>query len=126
MGFPKYTRMLIVPPPLLEFLKPDVYFQILKQIDLAVMYPNRKQGGGTINILVYLGKPIVMKKTSLFYHLKEIKVKVFPHQDLEGLILNKIEFTEDMSKNNKKIASRNLSLNSTISSIDKLFTILEK
>ena len=83
--------------PLLEFLKPDIYFHILKQIDLAIMYHNRQQGQGNIHILVYLGKPICMKKTSIFFHLKERGVSVFSTQDLERLILNEIEFTEVMS-----------------------------
>jgi len=110
--------------PLLEFLKPDVYFQILKQIDLAIMYHNRQQGMGNVQILVYLGKPICMKKTSGYFHLVEKGVIVFSIQDLERLILNEIEFTEVMSKNNK-IASQNLYVKSVIASKNSLFKFLE-
>jgi len=111
--------------PLLDFLNPDKYFGILKQIDLAIMYHNRQQGMGNVQILVYLGKPICMKKTSLFFYLVERGVSVFSTQDLEKLILNENEFTEDMLKNNKKIASQYFSEKSVISSIESLLNLLE-
>ena len=110
---------------ILEFLMPEVYYQILKKVDLAIMYHNRQQGRGTINILLYLGKPLCMKKTSSYFHLIEIKVQVFSTKDLERLILNKIEFTEVMSKNNRKIASQFLSAKSVISSIESFLNLLE-
>lgn len=112
--------------PLLEFLDPYLYFQILKQVDLAVMYHNRQKGGGTVHILVYLGKPICMKKTSGYFHLIEKGVIVFSIQDLEKLILNEVEFTQAMSENNKKIATQELStLKSAISSIERLLNLLD-
>ena len=109
--------------PLLDFLNPDKYFCILKQIDLAIMYHNRQQGMGNVQILVFLGKPICMKKTSGFFYLVERCVSVFSTQDLERLILNEIEFTEVMSKNNK-IASQNL-YGKAVNSINNLFKFLE-
>ena len=113
--------------PLLEFLKPDVYFFILKQIDLAVMYHNRQQGMGTIHVLVYLGKPICMKKTSGFYHLKEKNIYIFSVNDLEKLILGEFGHTPAMSENNKKIALYELyPAKSAISSTEKLFYLLDK
>ena len=111
--------------PLLDFLNPDKYFCILKQIDLAIMYHNRQQGMGNIQILVYLGKPICMKNTSGLFYLVEKCVSVVSTQNLEKLILNKIEFTKVMSKNNK-IASQNLYGKSAVnSSINNLFKLLE-
>jgi len=111
--------------PLLEFLSPDIYYHILKQIDLAIMYHNRQQAMGNIQILAYLGKPICMKKTSAFFYLVEKGVTVFSTQNLEKLIMNEIEFTKDMSKNNKRIASQYFSEKSTISSIESLLNLLE-
>ena len=112
--------------PLLDFYNPDQYFGILKQIDLAIMYHNRQQGGGSTHILVYLGKPICMKKTSGYFHLIENGVVVFPIQDLEKLILNEVEFTQAMSENNKKIATQELStVKSAISSIERLLNLLD-
>jgi len=112
--------------PLLEFLKPKIYFQILKQIDLAVMYHNRQQGGGSAHILIYLGKPICMKKTSGYFDLIEKGAIVFSIQDLEKLILNEVEFTQTMVENNKKMATQELStLKSAISSVEMLLNILD-
>ena len=112
--------------PLLDFYKPDQYFGILKQIDLAIMYHNRQQAGGSVHILVYLGKPICMKKTSGYFHLVEKGIKVFSIQDLEKLILNKVEFTQAMAENNKKIATQELStVKSAISSLERFLNLLD-
>ena len=111
--------------PLVDFLSPNIYYHILKQIDLAVMYHNRQQGVGTINILLYLGKPVCMKKISNYFLLLEVGVSIFSIQDLERLILNEIEFTKGMSDNNKKIISQESSVESTISSIKIFFKFLE-
>jgi len=132
-GFPPYIKKIIEKGkilfgdrfiPFLDFLSPKIYFSILKQVDLAIMYHNRQQGMGNVQILVYLGKPICMKKTSGYFHLVEKGVIVFSIQDLERLILNEIEFTEVMS-NNIKIASQNLYVKSAITSINNLFKFLE-
>ena len=112
--------------PLLEFSNPDIYYHILKQIDLAIMYHNRQQGMGNIQILVYLGKPLCMKKTSAFFNLVKRGVFVFPTQDLEKLILNEIEFTEVMSRNNKNIASQYFSVKSARYSIENLLNLIEE
>ena len=112
--------------PLLEFLKSDVYYYILKQIDIAIMYHNRQQGMGNIHILVFLGKPICMKKTSGYFHLIEKGVSVFSIQDLEKIILNEVEFTQALSENNKKIATQELStVKVAISSIERLLNLLD-
>jgi hypothetical protein len=66
-----------------------------------------------------------MKKTSAFFYLVEKGVTVFSTQNLEKLIMNEIEFTKDMSKNNKRIASQYFSEKSTISSIESLLNLLE-
>ncbi len=116
--------------PLIEFLKPEIYYHILKQIDLTIMYHNRQQGYGTIIILLYLGKPLCMKKTSIFFNLGEKGLFVFSIQDLEKLISNEIVFTEAMSENNKRNISKYhiskyQSIKSHASSIKNLFNYLE-
>ncbi len=112
--------------PLLDFYKPDQYFCILKQIDLAIMYHNRQQGMGNVYSFVYLGKPICMKKTSGYFHLIEKGVIVFSIQDLEKLILNEVEFTQAMSENNKKIATQELStVKSATSSMEMFLNLLD-
>ncbi len=112
--------------PLLKFLDPKIYYSILKQIDIAIMYHNRQQGMGTINILIYLGKPICMKGTSGYFYLLEKGVSVFSTQDIEKLILGEIKLNEIMSENNKKIAIKNFSFKSAISAIETLLNLLDK
>ena len=112
--------------PLLDFYNPDQYFGILKQIDLAIMYHNRQQGMGTIILLIYMGKPICMKKTSGYFLLIQRGVYVFSTQELEMLILNETKLTPTMSEHNKTIVLNNTSVKSTISSIRSLFEFLHK
>ncbi|MFW9867516.1 MAG: TDP-N-acetylfucosamine:lipid II N-acetylfucosaminyltransferase [Candidatus Thorarchaeota archaeon] len=110
---------------LLEFLNPNIYYHILNQIDIAIMYHNRQQGMGNIQILSYLGKPICMKKTSVYFNLLERGAFVFSTQDLEKLILDKVEFTKAMSINNKKIARQYFSVKSATSAIENVLNLLE-
>ncbi len=129
-GQPKYIKKIIEKGknlfgnrfiPLFDFLKPEEYYHILKQIDLAIFYHNRQQGFGTINILLYLEKPICMKKTSIFFHLLEIGILVYSSQDLEKLIHNEILLKKKNSENNKKITIKSLSKNYTIKSIKRIY-----
>lgn len=113
--------------PLLDFLNPDKYFGLLKQIDLAIMYHNRQQGMGTIILLVFMGKLICMKKTSGYFYLMQRGVSVYSTQELEMLILNEIKLTPTMSEHNKTTALNKLSsVKSTISSIRGFFEFLHQ
>ena len=112
--------------PLLEFLNPKFYTYILKQIDLAIMNHNRQQAMGTIQILMYLGKRICLKKTSAFFYLLQKGAHVFSTEDLEKLIKREIELNEDMMDDNKQIALQNFSAESTLSSIEYIFNDLEQ
>ena len=112
--------------PLLEFLDPDIYYEILKQIDIAIMYHNRQQGVGTINTLLYLGKKICLKKTSVFFFFTKRGLSLFSINDLEGLILGKIKYSEEMAQKNKKFASQFLTVKTSSSLIKNLFKFLER
>ncbi len=112
--------------PLTQFLKPERYFKILEAIDLAIMYHNRQQGRGTINILFQLGIPICMKKTSLFFYYQENNISVFSTENLENIISKNLEFNLNMSLNkikNKSLFNQGIS---TISSIKTLLYLLEE
>ncbi|MHA1755322.1 MAG: TDP-N-acetylfucosamine:lipid II N-acetylfucosaminyltransferase [Promethearchaeota archaeon] len=111
--------------PLLEFLSPKLYYYILKQIDIVIMAHNRQQGMGNIRIFLFLGKPICMKKTAGYFYLKRKGFHIFLIEDLEKLLSNKMEFTEIMSENNKKIALKYFSEKNAIFSIEELFRYLE-
>jgi len=110
--------------PLLDFLEEDIYYQILKQIDLAIMYHNRQQAIGNIQLLVLLGKVLCMKKTSIFFQLLDSGVNVFSSKDLEKLLSDEIVFNEDMAKNNKDIAIKLFSVESARKSIENILNVL--
>ncbi len=112
--------------PLTQFLKPDRYFKILESIDLAIMYHNRQQGRGTMNILLQLGIPVCMKKTSLFFYYQENNMSVLSTENLENIISKNFEFNLDLSLNkikNKTLFNKGIS---TISSIKTLLSLLEE
>ncbi len=110
--------------PLTQFLKPERYFQILKTIDLAIMYHNRQQGRGTINILLQLGKPICMKKTSSFFYYQENNMYVFSTENLENIISKNFEVDLERSLSSMKKKSIFNQRTSALSSIKTLFCIL--
>lgn len=112
--------------PLVDFIEPNIYFKMLKQIDLAVMYHNRQQGVGTLSILLYLGKPICMKKNSTYFYFLDKGIKIFTIGQIEKLISNEIELDKNNLKKNKKVILKNRSLESVRSSLIELFDSLEK
>lgn len=111
--------------PLLEFLNPDAYSNILKQVDIVIMYHNRQQGVGTMRILFALGKPICVKKTSTYFYFTKKGFTIFSSDVIEDLILDKIEFTKELVEQNKQIISDESSTESNISSTERLFNYLK-
>ena len=80
--------------PLLDFLEAKTYFQILNQVDVAIMNHNRQQGAGNVLILLYLMKKIYMKKTSVFNVLKDNEALVFSIENLKDEISQGIDIFE--------------------------------
>lgn len=74
--------------PLLQFLSPTVYFEILSQVDVVIMNHNRQQGYGNIRVFFQLARKIYMKKNSLYFLLKQKGFKVFPIDELKADIEN--------------------------------------
>ena len=111
--------------PLLSFLEPEIYYHILNQIDLAIMYHNRQQAIGNIILLIYLGKPLCMKKTSTFNYIKELGISIYSTKDFDKLLKGEMEFTEEMAKSNRKVILQNFTEQSTANSIRNLFNFVE-
>ncbi len=133
-GPPKYIREIIKKGknlfgkdfiPLTRFLPPKKYYKILKKIDIAIMYHNRQQALGNINILLYLKKPICMKKTSIFFDLVRKKASIFPSKKIEQIILNDEMLDEEIFVYNKKLAKEYLSVETSIYYLKKLFKFVE-
>lgn len=69
--------------PLTDFLKPEEYGKILKDVDVAVFNHDRQQGLGNILALLYLGKKVYIKSTVTTWKMFEEKgVKVFDTYNL--------------------------------------------
>ncbi len=62
--------------PLIDFLKPDIYFALLNRVDVAIMNHYRQQGKGNIIPLIYLGKKIYLREnTTTFKALCSMGIK---------------------------------------------------
>jgi hypothetical protein len=135
IGAPKYIREVIKEGkklfgekfiPLVNFLEPKIYYELLKKIDLAVMCHNRQQGVGTLSILLYLGTPICMKKNTTYFYFLDKGIKLFTIEQIEKLISNEIKLDKNDLKKNKEVILENRSLESVRSSLIELFESLEK
>lgn len=77
--------------PIMEFMEPEDYFSLLKQIDVAIMNHNRAQAVGNVFALLYLGKPVFLKsETSTFKELTDLGFKLFKVEDLADVNLKSI------------------------------------
>lgn len=97
------------------FLKrqpPDEYLNFLSGMDVAIMNHKRKQGWGTINILLFLGKKVYIREESTSYSfLKKSGVAVYStNWLLEGREEGFMEFAKELQEQNNQIIKEEFSL----------------
>lgn len=93
--------------PLLNYLDSDEYYNILNQVDVAIMNYNRPQGFGNILPLIYLGKKVYLKSSiSTTYELSKKGIKVFNVEDLKYKNINDLIYIDEETK----LINRNLVL----------------
>lgn len=77
--------------PLMEFMSPDQYIDILATIDVAIMNHNRQQGLGNILALLALKKKVYIRSdTTPYQFFTENGVVIFDTYDLSRLKLEEI------------------------------------
>ncbi len=93
--------------PILNYLDSDEYYNILNQVDVAIMNHNRPQGFGNILPLIYLGKKVYLKSSiSTTYELCKKGIKVFNVEDLKYKNINDLICIDEETK----LLNRNLVL----------------
>jgi dTDP-N-acetylfucosamine:lipid II N-acetylfucosaminyltransferase len=91
--------------PLKEFLKPEEYFKILKQVDVSIMNHNRQQASSNMSILLYLGKKLYAKEhISTAREFKRLGVKLFNVSELRKINFEQlIKMNDEDKEKNKRI-----------------------
>jgi dTDP-N-acetylfucosamine:lipid II N-acetylfucosaminyltransferase len=87
-----------------QYLDKNIYNNLIACSDIMIMYHNRTQGVGNINIALHAGKKVFLKKENTTYKLyKDLDLKIFNTE--HDLMNNDIfdELTDEDKANNKKI-----------------------
>ncbi len=109
--------------PIFELLKPEAYADLLKTVDVAIMNHPRQEALGNIIALLYLGKKVYVRRSTVSYNLfDKMGVKVF---DTVDLLNNNQEdlfaFDPLVSKRNREIIKREFSEEKSIELWKKIF-----
>ena len=76
--------------PLLDFMESDDYIKFLAGIDVAILYCDRQQAMGTINLLLGLGKKVYLRRgTCMWNAYVELGFEIF---DADSI--NQLSFTD--------------------------------
>lgn len=89
--------------PLKDFIPREEYYHMMDEVDVAVMYHNRSQGGGNIFNLLMKGKKVYLKPfSSIYLLLREMGLHVFSTDDLGEKSLQEIArpLTPEQAKHN--------------------------
>ncbi len=91
--------------PITEYIQSEDYFEILKQVDVAIFNHNRQQARGNIRILLHLGKKVYVKSTITTYaYFNSIGVKLYDASEIKNRKLDEIVNMRYEDKKNNKIA----------------------
>jgi hypothetical protein len=89
--------------PLLDYIEPEIYLQLLKKIDIAIMNHKRQQAAGNISLLLSLGKLVYLNKTGLYKKLADNAIHISSIVELK----NKIEKGENIFLSDEKLMEEN-------------------
>lgn len=109
--------------PITEYIESEEYFEILKQVDVAIFNHNRQQARGNIRILLYLGKKVYIKNTiTTFSYFKSIGLRLYDISEINKKKIDEIASVsyEDKENNRDKIYM-NFSTNKCLQYINEIF-----
>ena len=88
---------------LTDFMPPEVYIEVLKNVDVAIMNHFRQQGVGNIRLLINLGIKIYMNEINPFFKVCSdagISLSKIPYGDFNEDIFD--EYSEERKRKNKE------------------------
>jgi hypothetical protein len=97
--------------PLLQFMEPAQYLDLLAGIDIAVMNHNRQEALGNIISLLYMGKKVYIDAgTTSFSYFRRNNIKIFDINEIRKIPFSEFTRTEtDELTNNANILRNELS-----------------
>lgn len=109
--------------PLKEFLKPEEYFEILKQVDVSIMNHNRQQASSNMTILLYLGKKLYTKENiSTAREFKRLGAKLYNVSDLENVDIDQlVQMNDEDREKNRRIIFEYFSDEKVLNHIKAIF-----
>lgn len=93
--------------PLTDFLEPEEYAAVLRQIDVAFMNHNRQQGVGNMLALLYLGKKLYMNtKVTTYSVFSDMGIKLYDIKNIEKDSLYEIvNMDSKIADSNRRLVS---------------------
>ena len=87
--------------PLVDFMNKEEYVKFLAKCDVGIFNNNRQQAMGNINLLLYLGKKVYMRKeTSMWQAYVDQGYYVYPIDEITNMEIDSFFELEDNAKNN--------------------------
>jgi len=107
--------------PITDFMTRKEYIEFIDSVDLMMMYHNRSQAVGNINIALTLGKAVFLKKNnSIFDFYCKLGIKCYDVHKITNLNLDKI------IKEQKKSMEHNLLILNNVNSKERRLNDLKK
>ena len=91
-----------------QYMPISEYFNMIKNLDLVIMYHNRTQAAANIFAFLRMGKKVYLKKESTIFSLAEVHgIKVFDANEIGNLSLPDLLFPmpEEARMNNNRIVN---------------------
>jgi hypothetical protein len=97
--------------PILDFMTPDRYLELLAGTDVALMNHDRQQGLGNTLTLLYLGKKVFLRpETTSNEYFRDKAITVFDITKVERLSMHAFrEFAGEAGKRNREILKEEFS-----------------
>lgn len=95
--------------PITQFMNRKAYYQLLQEVDVAVMFHNRTQAGGNVRTFMQMGKKIFMQKQSTLFQLfRNSGAKIFATDELSQMNIHDLSspLSQDEVLKNRNILNQ--------------------
>lgn len=108
--------------PIKEFLAPEIYANLLNQVDIAIMNHNRQQGVGNILSLLYMGKKVFLRnEVSTYQALIEKGLNIYSIENYLNNFEELFVYKEEDKFTNKRLIDQCFNEKEAISNYEDLY-----
>jgi dTDP-N-acetylfucosamine:lipid II N-acetylfucosaminyltransferase len=108
--------------PIKEFMQRDKYYEMVADVDFAIMNHYRTQGAANVFFLINAGIPVFMHhKSSLYQLLRDLKIEVYQEKDIP-FFKEKIETHKISVDKNRQLLSAFLDGNRKTKNLEKVLS----